>query len=75
MQQLLTEHKLAKVLVCGDQDRGRFAAKGQHCLVVDSGVQFRYIYNFVAVGSEPVDNLLVDVLVRDKSQLASFSIG
>ena len=45
-------------------------ARGKH-----GGIQFRHEENFVPAGAEQVDDLSVDVLVRDERHPVTFSIG
>src|ERR1035437_2934353 len=64
-----------------DPDLGRilpFGDRGQ--VFVEATPQFRHRgtappENFVSVGPQAVDNLLVDILVRDDLHLATFSTG
>jgi hypothetical protein len=47
----------------------------QHSAIVNPGRSLGDKYDVVAVGAETVDNLLLDVLVRDDPHAGACSIG
>jgi ribosomal protein S16 len=50
-------------------------APAKYRVVVNARIEFRNVQDFVAQGAEPVDNLLVDTLVRYELHPAIFSKG
>lgn len=64
-QQALTEYEIAKVFVSGEQYAIGFPASNQYVMVVDSWDRLSDIHDIMAICAKPIDNLFVDILVRD----------
>jgi len=46
-----------------------------HCIIIDPRIEFGYKKDIVTIRAEPVNNLLIDVFVRDDFHRAVFSAG
>ena len=75
MNEVLTEDKLSKIFIRGQQNCICLPAVAENAFVVDTGGEFSNKQNVMPVSAEPIDNLLVDALVRDYFQPATFSTG
>jgi hypothetical protein len=75
VKEMLAEDKPSEILVRGQQDCVCLPALAENRFVVDTRVEFGNKQDIVSVSAEPIDNLLVDVLIRDDFHPASFSTG
>ncbi len=75
MVQVLTEHKLTKILVARYQDGFQLPRSRENCLIVDSRIQFGHVQHVMTFASEKIDYLSIDVLIRDDVHPAIFSNG
>ena len=63
VDQALAENKLAKILIRCQQNRIGVTALGKDGLIIDSGFEFSYRLNVVAVGTKALDDLLIYIFV------------
>jgi hypothetical protein len=75
MNQMLPENELAKVFIRYQEDSPATRALPENRFVVYARIQFRDEKNLVSTGTEAVDDLLVDVLVRNELHPVIFSVG
>ena len=75
MDEALAENKFPEILVRCEQDCLGLTTPQENRLIVDAGIKLGNIENIVPVGSETVDNLLVNTFVRDDLHPATFSTG
>jgi len=73
--QPLPKNQLTEVFVGGQQNPTGIHASIQHSAIVNPGRSLGDKYDVVAVGAETVDNLLLDVLVRNDPHAGACSIG
>ena len=73
--QPLPKNQLAEVFVGSQQNPPGTHASIQHSSIVNPARSLGDKYDVVAVGSETVDDLLLDVLVRDDPHAGACSIG
>ena len=58
------------------QEQGvRLATLQENRIVSDPGIEFRNRQDVVTIQTEPVNNLLIDVFVRDDLHSPDFSLG
>lgn len=75
VRQSLPKNQLAEIFVCSQQNPPGFQAPIQHSAIVNPWGSLGDKYDVVALGAETVDDLLLDVLVRDEPHASAGSIG
>jgi hypothetical protein len=74
---VLTEYEFTKVFVGGHEQCTRLATLQKNRTIVDPGIEFRNENeeDFVSIRAEPINNLSIDVLIRDNPHSRAFSVG
>jgi hypothetical protein len=72
---VLSKYEFAEIFICSDEHRVRLATFQKNRVVVDPGIEFRDKQDFMPFRTEPVNNLLIDVFVRDDRHSPAFSLG
>ena len=75
MQEALAKNEIAKIFVGGQQDTIGLQAPTQYSLVVGSRIGLGNKQNIVPIRAQPVNDLLVDILVRQDLHARVYSIG
>lgn len=75
MSELTPEDQFTKILVGREQECPAGLADRQNLRIWQPWLEFGDVVDFMAVASQAVDDLSIDVLVGDKPQPATFSTG
>ncbi len=72
---VLTKYEFTKVFVGCHEQGTRVATLQKNRIIIDSGIDFPNEQDIVSIRTEPVNNLLIDILVRDNLHSRAFSVG
>jgi hypothetical protein len=75
VQQALAKNEISKIFVGGQKNTVCLSASIKHGLIVDPRGVLRDKQDIVSIRPKPVDNFLVDVLVRHDRHARTYSIG
>ncbi len=75
VNKLLAEDQRSKIFIRGQQNCICWPAVAENGFIVDPGSEFSNKPNVVSASAEPIDNLLVDALVRYYFSTRHFSTG
>jgi hypothetical protein len=72
---VLPKYEFTKVFVGGHEQGTRLATLQENRIIVDSGMDFSNKQDIMSIRTVPVNNLLIDVFVRDNLHSRAFSVG